>query len=275
VVASLPGVARIQVGEEVTLASFTFSFFLHFSISSSLLAATKGEIRCDRWVCSTPRLRLSGWLSSTMANDGLSICCSPPPRKTVTSLSVSFLSSAKGEISPDRWFCWMIRRRLRRWLSSRKGHGDLPICLFPLLGGIVTSSISGKSKFENFNMRNMINLELIFLSSEDQGLHVKGKTFCIWSGKLDEALCNGKVRETKVLCLLIESSITGVATWTRTGESGKADKTTRVLYHGTCTLALFWSRELYSCSVLVTSLCNDLSRECMYFFTGLCKTYKM
>ncbi|KAF3539547.1 hypothetical protein F2Q69_00024438 [Brassica cretica] len=91
-------------------------------------------------------LRLSGWLSSTTANDGLSICCSPPPRKTVTSLSVSFLSSAKGEISPNRWFCWTIRRCLRRWLLSRKGHDDLPICLFPLLGGIVASSISGESK---------------------------------------------------------------------------------------------------------------------------------
>ena len=119
----------------MTLASFAFFLFLHFFLSFSLLVTAKGEIRCDRWDCSTPRLRLSGWLSSTTANDGLSICCSPPPRKTVTSLSVSFLSSAKGEISHDRWFCWTIRRRLRRWLSSRKGHGDLPICLFPLLGG--------------------------------------------------------------------------------------------------------------------------------------------
>ena len=86
----------------------------------------------------------SQWVA--VVDDGLSICCSPPPRKTVTSLSVSFLSSAKGEISPNRWFCWTIRRCLRRWLSSRKGHGDLPICLFPLLGGIVASSISGESK---------------------------------------------------------------------------------------------------------------------------------
>ncbi|CAN7057599.1 unnamed protein product, partial [Brassica oleracea var. botrytis] len=107
---------------------------------------------------------------------------------------------AKGEISLDRWFCWTIRRRLRRWLSSRNGHSDLPICLFPLLGGIVASSISGESK----------------------------------------------------------SSITGVETWTRIGESGEADKTIRewsivsrvfvlscscfVFGHGTCTLALFWSR---------------------------------
>ncbi|CAN6926682.1 unnamed protein product [Brassica oleracea] len=42
-----------------------------------------------------------------------------------------------------------------------------------------------------------------------------------------------------VLFNQVLSSITGVATWTRTGESGKADKTTRALYHGTCTLALF------------------------------------
>ncbi|KAG5411529.1 hypothetical protein IGI04_007848, partial [Brassica rapa subsp. trilocularis] len=116
-------------------------------------------------------------------------------RLTTASLSVALLHQGK-------------RRRLRRWLSSRKGHGDLPICLFPLLGGIVASSISGKSK------------------AEDQGLHVKGKTFCIWSGELDEALlitfgglwfvivdfyslassCNGKVRETKVLRLLIEKN---------------------------------------------------------------------
>ncbi|XP_013624046.1 PREDICTED: glutathione S-transferase T3-like [Brassica oleracea var. oleracea] len=67
-------------------------------------------------------------------------------KRQVTSLPVSFLSSAKGEISHDRWFCWTIRRRIRRWLSSRKGHGNLPICLFPLLGGIVASSISGESK---------------------------------------------------------------------------------------------------------------------------------
>jgi len=117
-----------------------FSFPSFLSLFFSPLTA-KGEIRCDRWDCSTPRLRLGG-----CRRRRLSICCSPLPRKTVTSLSVSFLSSAKGEISHDRWFCWTIRRRLRRWLSSRKGHGDLPICLFPLLGGIVASSISGESK---------------------------------------------------------------------------------------------------------------------------------
>lgn len=105
-------------------------------------------------LCFSPRcgekrhlLRSVGVFDAT-AKDFLSICCSPPPRKTVSSLSVSFLSSAKGEISPDRWLCWTIRPRLRRWLSSRKGNDDLSFCLFPLLGGIVASSLSGESKVD-------------------------------------------------------------------------------------------------------------------------------
>ena len=46
-------------------------------------------------------------------------------------------------------------------------------------------------------------------------------------------------------------------------------------------LFCIWSRDLYSCIVLVTSLCNETSiiwsQECidMYLVTGLCKTYKM
>ncbi|KAF2531427.1 hypothetical protein F2Q70_00029668 [Brassica cretica] len=91
-----------------------------------------GDISCDRWLSSTKWRRLSRQLSK--ANDVPFICCSPPPRKTARSLSLSFLSSAKGEISPDRWLCSTIRPRLCRWLSLRKGNGAFSLCFFPLLG---------------------------------------------------------------------------------------------------------------------------------------------
>ncbi|KAH0877365.1 hypothetical protein HID58_064759 [Brassica napus] len=83
----------------------------------------KDDISCDQWFSSTKRLRLCRWLSSTKATSVLSICCFPPPRKMAS--SVSFLSSAKGDIFPDRWLCSTIKPRLCRWLSLRKGNDGI------------------------------------------------------------------------------------------------------------------------------------------------------
>ncbi|KAF3568853.1 hypothetical protein DY000_02017798 [Brassica cretica] len=103
------------------------------------------DIACDRWVFSTkrPPLSVAGvddgqrrplylLLFSTNENDDIS-------------LSVSFLSSAKGEISPNWWLCSMIRRRLCRWLSSRKGNGDLSLFLSSPRRK-TASSVSGESE---------------------------------------------------------------------------------------------------------------------------------
>ncbi|WZZ57375.1 hypothetical protein YC2023_057482 [Brassica napus] len=147
----------------------------------------KDDISCDQWFSSTKRLRLCRWLSSTKATSVLSICCFPPPRKMAS--SVSFLSSAKGDIFPDRWLCSTIKPRLCRWLSLRKGNGDLSLCFFPLLGE-KRRALSCESKY------GIIKRHDHGFSDKSQTI-VHNKSHTIKSHMI-------KVRETKGLRLLIQ-----------------------------------------------------------------------
>ncbi|KAF3603106.1 hypothetical protein F2Q69_00035179 [Brassica cretica] len=157
------GIKELARGEVCVACVSFLHFFLSLSLSVSFLSVVKAKgdifISPVRSLSSTKRPRLRRWLSSTMGNGALSICCSPPPTKTASSLSL-FLSSPRRKAPPlqsvalfDQKVTSLSKavdeegkRHIYRWLSSTHENGDQSLCFFPLLGETASSlSVSSQA----------------------------------------------------------------------------------------------------------------------------------
>lgn len=131
----------------MSFLSLSLCFFLSLSVSFLSVAKAKGDIFIspDRSFSSTKRPRLRRWLSSTMGNGVLSICCSSTNENGSLSL---FLSSPRRKALhlSDRWLSSTKRPRLCLRLSTRKGN---------------VISIGGSP----LHTKTAINLSVSFLSS--------------------------------------------------------------------------------------------------------------